>query len=343
MLKKLLSWIIIGFLFAGCETDFTTIAPYKETMVVYGFVSCTDSINYIKVNRAFLGEGNTLVMAQQKDSTTYPISDLEIWVERTRNNFREDSTPVAIPSLGYFDTTTVLVKEPGIFYNQQNLLYIFRGNLPLDGESKLTIHIKNLKSGNLVTATTLMQSRPNILTPSSALDFNMATQQSVRIRNAPSVNTKVYDFTLRFHYREISLSTGAQEYKTIDWDFPEVVSNDFSLTSIDFNLFRPKFYEIVGNTVRNDPDKIRRIDSLPIGFRPLEFIFYGGTEDWYLYNFLNETSTTLVQEKPLFTNVNNGIGIFTSLYSYSVFKNLNAQSIDTLTDGYFTGNLNFVN
>jgi len=55
----------------SCKTDFDIIAPYKETTVVYGLLDPDTSVQYIKINKAFLGEGDALVMAQQMDSTNY--------------------------------------------------------------------------------------------------------------------------------------------------------------------------------------------------------------------------------------------------------------------------------
>jgi len=59
-------------LLSSCSTDFNTTAPYKEIMVVYGLLNPVDQTQYIRVGKAYLGEGNSIVMAQQKDSINFP-------------------------------------------------------------------------------------------------------------------------------------------------------------------------------------------------------------------------------------------------------------------------------
>ena len=61
-----MSWtsrVLLGFaliLFSGCDNEVDINADWKETIVVYGLLNPNDSIQYIKVNKAFLNENFTI-------------------------------------------------------------------------------------------------------------------------------------------------------------------------------------------------------------------------------------------------------------------------------------------
>ncbi len=50
--------------FSACSTKLDVTGNYKETMVVYGLLDQSQPKQYIKVNKAFLGEGNAFSYAQ---------------------------------------------------------------------------------------------------------------------------------------------------------------------------------------------------------------------------------------------------------------------------------------
>ena len=71
MKKFIAAALILSASLYACKTDFDVIAPYREVMVIDGLLDATDSVQTVSVTKAFLGEGNALVMAQQSDSLNY--------------------------------------------------------------------------------------------------------------------------------------------------------------------------------------------------------------------------------------------------------------------------------
>jgi hypothetical protein len=49
--------------FTSCSTDLDVAAPYKENTVVYALLDKGTTIQFVKINKAFLGPGNALVYA----------------------------------------------------------------------------------------------------------------------------------------------------------------------------------------------------------------------------------------------------------------------------------------
>ncbi|MCD4731620.1 MAG: hypothetical protein K8R74_13530, partial [Bacteroidales bacterium] len=84
-----IKYILFGlwglFFMNSCETDFDTTTDWEDITVVYGIIDQNDSMQYIKINRAFLGEGNVLQFAQEYDSSNYPFP-LRVWLEEFNDN-----------------------------------------------------------------------------------------------------------------------------------------------------------------------------------------------------------------------------------------------------------------
>jgi hypothetical protein len=55
----------------GCSSELDINAPYKDITIVYGLLDSRDPIQFIKVNKAFLGEGDAYVFAQIPDSNEW--------------------------------------------------------------------------------------------------------------------------------------------------------------------------------------------------------------------------------------------------------------------------------
>jgi len=90
-MKKLIIFILtLSGIFTSCSTDFEINAPYKETMVIYGLLNTLDTAQYIRISKAYLGEGNALIMAQEPDSINY-ADILDVKLERWYAGGFEDS------------------------------------------------------------------------------------------------------------------------------------------------------------------------------------------------------------------------------------------------------------
>jgi hypothetical protein len=97
MFDRLIIYLFTGFVLSGCQKDFDIQADWKDITVVYGILDQGNRVQYIKVNKAFLGEGNNLVYASNPDSNNYPYP-LDVWIE-------EWSVSGDSVSSVYFDTT----------------------------------------------------------------------------------------------------------------------------------------------------------------------------------------------------------------------------------------------
>lgn len=318
--------IILTFLLNSCKSDIDVLAEWKETTIVYGLLNQADTAHYIRINKAFLGEGNALEMAQVFDSINYANS-LSVKMDRYQNgNMIESYTLLE----DHF-----VPKDPGMFANPNQVL--FKLDTALDDNSEYRLNIVNTKTNNTVSAKTTLVHDFVIEKP------NTSTTVSFTHPSAPhkviwrsSENGRVYDFTLRFHYIEEDIVSTVQTNKYLDLYFGTVKSRNLSggeLLEIDF--MGEYFYRAVSREISPNSDVVRHIGKL-------DYIFSVAADDFSTYMEVNTPSTGIVQEKPEYTNINNGFGIFSARYNKSI-KNLSmaGPTKDSLRLGQFTKNLGF--
>ena len=153
-------------LFSACSTDLAVIGNYKETLVVYGLLDQSQLKQYIKINKAFLGEGNSFEYAQIKDSSQF-VNSLSVVLKRIKNGVEIDSYN--------FSPDNTIEKNPGVFYapEQSNAIYSFEtpaGTLNVDSDYKLIV--KNNQSGKEISAqTALVNDFGNLSSPNPNSPF----------------------------------------------------------------------------------------------------------------------------------------------------------------------------
>ena len=72
-------------------------------------------------------------------------------------------------------------------------------------------------------------------------------------------------------------------------------------------------------------------------------MFAVADEDFTIYMDINGPSNSIVQERPAYSNVSGGVGLFSSRYSkIRYFAGLSVFSQDELISGEYTNHLGFV-
>jgi hypothetical protein len=96
------------------------------------------------------------------------------------------------------------------------------------------------------------------------------------------------------------------------------------------------FYRFLGSQIQPDNNVLQRESDSVI------FYVYACGEALYDYMEINGPSTGIAQEKPLYTNINNGLGVFSARTSTFRRYTIPNQSLDSLSRGRFTCDLKFL-
>ena len=297
-----LSLVIITAI-SACNKELNVNADWKDITVVYGLLDQSRDTTFIKITKAFLGPGDALQFAKISDSSNYP-SKLEVKMFCYLDNVLKDSI--------LCDTITIHDKLPyddsvSFFYYPNQLMYYTTAKLNQNYTYEL--RIKNRSTGKIVSAQTNLVHDFEIRRPQAQASFPPG--QSFEVVWTPANYGKRYQLMIRFYYNEY-LKSNPHIFSTkyIDW----IVFND--IKSIDVNTIQPfdlyfpsdGFYNAVGTKIDTNSQVTRA--ALYCDYK-----FSVAASDMNTYMEVTEPSQSLVQEKPAYTNIINGIGIFSSRFN----------------------------
>lgn len=328
-MKRLFVLFTFAALFiSSCSTDFEINADWKEITVVYGLLDQKESVHYIKINKAFLGEGNALTFAQNPDSASYG-GNLEVWIEEWQDSYYFGTYPL--------DTVTIFNKDSGVFYYPKQLLYRFvKPNLNENSTYKL--FIKNKLNGNLVTSETQLVGNLHVTEPSSLSLISFIKVKPVKVKFSSAKYGRIYEIKIRLNYWEKNNDTNDSTFKHIDWSIGTLTSNGINGgEAMETSYNGASFFSFLGDNIRPVGPNIKRY----LGTPNVEFIFSVAGEELATYIEVSKPSTGISQEKPEYSNIKNGIGIFSSRYSEVLNYAMEGKSQDSLKNGQYTKKLNF--
>ncbi|MBC8474711.1 MAG: hypothetical protein H8D60_03075, partial [Cryomorphaceae bacterium] len=275
-----------------------------------------------RINKAFLGEMDALQMAQYADSINFNPNDLEVKLHKL-GSFNDTLSSITLD-------TTLIDKEDGLFTTDNNIIY--RAVTPtgfLTSNNRYAITIKNLNSGYKVSANTEVISDFSFKNFNSAYKFgfynpNLSDSSkflSKTIEWDKSENGAIYQLDIKFNYLENGVT------KTLVWSQPLAT---FTGSSMEAKIEGVKFFNFLSQNLTNDNTVVRQ-------FLDLDLVMTVATENLNTYIKVNEPITGIVQQRPEFTNINNGIGLFTSRYS---LEKIGILELSEDTKDYIIENLN---
>jgi hypothetical protein len=316
----------------SCNKDLKVNADWKDMTVVYCLLDQTEDTTFIKITKAFLGEGNALQFSKVADSSTYP-DKLDVRLDEYVATSAKDT--IFIQSWPC-DTITIHNKKAGdsIFYYPDQLMYFSLAKL--DENHIYKLKIKNIKTGKEITSQTGLLHDFVIDKPQVTASF--LAGKTFRVNWTPSVNGKRYQLVIRFFYLEaLKTNTDSLYMKSIDWlVFNNIRPYDINSTQ-PFDLYFPgdNFFTQVGSQIEVNPLVTR------VAYR-CEYIFTVAATELNTYMEVTEPSLSLVQERPAYTNIINGIGLFSARFMKSTGSLfLSDQTKEELKVNSHTQNLGF--
>ena len=303
MKKIYLIFSVFAFLFYSCDNEFDVNASWEEVMVVYGLLNPAEEQQYIRVNKAYLGEGNALDMASVSDSIQYNNTDLEVSV----------STQINGEVINILFHDTIIEKDTGLFAIDNNIIYT--AFIPEDinffsSNRTYTLNITNVITNNTINANTdvIDDFSFSAFNPSykfgfynpSIIDSDSSQFLTKTLSWNQFPNGIIYQLTLKFNY----LENGVEN--SLSWQQP---INNYQGGAMSAKLEGARFFSFLRSQLEYSESVVRE-------YVDLDLIMTVGTSDLATYINLNEPLTGIVQQRPEFTNIHNGLGIFSSRYVY---------------------------
>ena len=305
---KNLLFLILPILFS-CETNFDVNANWKDVTIVYGLIDPNNEDQLIKINKAYLGQGDAIQMASISDSTNYDPSNLIVKIHRVReqvfNTYDTLSTVVL--------TDTVLDKDDGLFSTDDNIIYSFKKPSSFYNTNSIyVLEILNLSSGQKVTSETEIINSFSFesLNPSFEWGlYNGELADSLRFRTKNiewqnSNNGVIYQLDILINYLESGI------VKSLSWSQPIV---EYSSGNMSLKIKGDQFFQFLENNLDNNTTK---------QFLNLDLVMTIGAQNLKTYIDVNQPFSGIVQERPVFSNIDNGVGLFSSRYTYDDIKGI---------------------
>ncbi|MCB0793002.1 MAG: DUF4249 family protein [Flavobacteriales bacterium] len=313
----------------GCSTELDVNAPYKNITIVYGLLSTADAgdVHYIKINKAFLGDGDAYVFAQVPDSNLYPYDQLHAKMVRLIDNYTVDLDTVHVPN-----------RDPGTFYGPDQVLYKYSAPLDVNSTYKLIIDVKDQH----VEATTPIVGEvipiSNYLTNqgSGANLFQAGQYKEPSLKFRSAANGKRYDVSFEFRYRNVHTGADTSGVISIKRKVGSVITTSTAGNQqLELTFSGEDFFQSIANAVPVDPSVIKRLVD------GMSMIFEVAGEEFNTYLSLAEPVSGIIEERPDYTNVTNGYGLFSSRKVDIATLRINDDSKLELVEGYYTGSLLF--
>lgn len=336
-------------LLTACSTELDVNAPYEDHTVVYGLLNMRDSIQFIKVNKSFLGEGNALDYAQVADSNEYGGEAIShIRVHKVTNGQR----------VATFDLRDTIVdtREPGTFHSPEHKLYYFVDPEVYSigvGGAAFTVHLDQNSSyeldvvvnGRTVSAITPVVNDVSFSGPTSSLSFNAAirtisdatgTYGTWPVRWTSNRDGKRYVVRYRFNYVE-KRTDGTFVQRSVGQRIGQRVSaNSQAFETMELFLNGEQFYSNLANEIPIDPGVEKRI------FTGMDLLMTVANDDFHTFLSLSEPVSGIVEERPAYSNIDGAYGIWGSRYDKAVIgKPLSVNSFIELVEGPYTAHLGF--
>ncbi|MBI9036997.1 MAG: hypothetical protein JEY97_02585 [Bacteroidales bacterium] len=302
MKKKFIIFALLILLFSiySCETDVDIIADYEEITVVYGLLSIDDQTTYLRINKAFLGEGNALLMAKVPDSSNF-LHQLDVTIEEMDGNI--------VKEVYDFTIDTIYNKDTGMFYNEYQILY--KSDINLNDDYKYRLKIVN--NDSIISAETEIVHDFSISKPSSGSNYvKFIPDLNSTLKWVSAKNGKRYEGKIIFNFKEKEYNSPNPIIRSITWSLGSLKStNTDGGTDMEFTISNNYFYELLKyNVPYSDVQKEENVEYRIAD--SVDFILTAGGEELNTFLEVNEPSYSIVQDKPEYTNVANGIGIFSS-------------------------------
>ncbi len=365
-MKKLiisLSLVIIASVtFTSCKNDLNVLAPGKEVVSVYGILNPNEPLQNIRINKVFVTTGDANAAAQDEKVINFDANELVVTLERYKAG-----TTIKLPTTHGSSKTEIVLTETvvttadGAFNNQQR---VWQTTDKLYNKDEYKLVIKKASDLNTVIASAQTVVVDSVSTAGSGtmpfyyLPANPAAypvhgsgfypfpvqstdkpkyvnysvinsaapvEQFIKFKTVP--NAKTYEVVMRFHYVD-SLIGGATSNEYVDYNFDSQQATalvggelltSFKFSTVDFynNLARG----IAGKGTVNV--KNRKADYI-------EYFVYAGTENLYTFLQVNAPSSTIAQDKPYYSNITGGVGIFACRSTSIVSKDLWADFVDKI-------------
>ncbi|MDB2502888.1 hypothetical protein N9W87_02345 [Schleiferiaceae bacterium] len=324
-MKNLILFIFAFFALFACDNSLDINAEYDVENVVYGLLDKDQDTQWVRLHRTYLGTDGLLAGATHSDSLYFDTAALYL----TQLN---DQGNVLNTYEFYRKDTNIL--EPGTFTTDNYRLYWTDAPIDHNFEYRLRGFIPG---NNNFEVTTPVVGPLEITRPKGFQKLTFGIQDAKFGWDAAK-NARLYQGYIHFKYKEAPVKNPKDStVRTLTYALPtRTGSNLTGSGNYVTELSYAAYYQFLRNNIGTTTDTVRV-------FKSIDFELWAAADDYSTYINVSQPSQGIVQEKPLFSNIDGGIGLFSSR-GHTIKKQikLSNTSMDSLWRGVYTCNMGWV-
>ncbi len=323
----------------SCSTDVDVNAPFVETPIIYSIVNTEDSLQIFRLEKAFSGEnGNALELSQDPEQIYYDPADVKLTFKLAPPNRPDEPFFIDTLQMVLCDTC----KEEGDFYSDSVPVYLTTRSIGFTDTVEDTydafLEFMNIRTGVEATAQTGLIPCFNISTPQNFCNRQSSpnmTYDEIEVRfSGPENGSLAYVSAICTYFEEPV--GGGQLFDRTTEDEPFLLLTAEPLNkSVDWIYEYDEFDSLLFGNYLN-----RAVDTSNNNEIQVRYFENSGTCDWYFtifnqdyrdYQQINNNFNPITQTSPIYTNVDNGLGLMGAMTQRVV----TGVVINTNQTGYF--------
>lgn len=318
---------------ASCETEFSLNGDYELTPVVFGLLDETDSVHFVKITKAFLGDDDNLLYAQNADSSYFKQVDARV-IE-----YNEDGDATG-REWELKDTVIGNKSTDGIFYApDQKVYYFFEKELENKFEYEIVADFNEGQAGitsrtNLINGfkvpSTLYVSTFKIRFANNTVDES-DDYLSWRFEVTEGYNAARYELSYTFNWTEHYVDGTSSSFSATRREETEDQNNPDKPGSFNALISGIDFFQWVGDIIPDDPNVEYRTND---GF---DLHISVAHKNLSQYMDVADPVSGIAQIQPVYTNIDGGYGLWSNrqLFTLSGMR-FDASTAKELSRGQYT-------
>ncbi len=313
--KGLILLLVVGN-FASCKNELDIYADGEAQPIIYGVLNPYDSVQSFRIIKSFAGEGDPSEYAQVPDSSYF--RDVDVRLKELQ--FGE------VTNSWQLIETTITNKESGDFFGPEQKIYTVTTTkssgsafyINPEAEFELEGTLDGREIGGKFEIVKEKQGRAAFFMADGNNFARFQRRGDITIVNGDEPNeltfdldypvgTKVAGLKLVFTYFETYAGEEEAVEKQIEFDLGEqIIDNAQEPKQVSFKFSGARFYERIGSGIEDIAD-VKNLLFRKTG--PVEFKMIAVSEDLFYYRQVKNTSSGIAQDRPEYTNVENGFGV----------------------------------
>lgn len=321
---RLLLAVLTAGMITSCETGIDINSDNQDVPIVYCVLNSADSFQYVRIQKTYLIDQAALEYPPDQDSMLFKgeiVVSLERWSGgKVMETYR-------------FEPTNEIPKDSGFFPYEKNILYKAKVKIVANQIYRLYVYLGSKENVLYSESSSLGKLFVVDPMPLKERKISLYPGTNYTCRWEPVINAGVYQVALLFHYKETS--NGETKLKQLNW--PQTFSSPGSdVEYLNNDISGSRFMHVLQENLKPGDGIVREVVGI-------DFQIVSGSMEMKYYIESTAPSDGALMEKPVYSNITNGIGLFCSIARINVNELLlSPVTIDSIAYGQFTRSLGFL-